>query len=102
MSNKELLEYLDNNSDVIKLFKSKSIDYLNEKNSNRPKKKKHTSERINREADNMVKQFIDNLYNQLKTAINPSPFNNREEWLNFFDENGVIENLEDSVADMEF
>ncbi|EKQ02373.1 hypothetical protein LCA32G_0279 [Lacticaseibacillus paracasei] len=50
----------------------------------------------------MVGQFIDNVYDKLKTSIKESKFQPYDSWVSFIETNEVLDNLEDAVSEMEF
>lgn len=101
MDNKDLLEYLSDNSDVIVVFKEKALDYLNAKNKRRAPAKRHNETVVNREAEKMIDQLMDSIYSKIKAGVNPNQYTPREDWIKFMDENNIIENLEDTVNEME-
>lgn len=50
----------------------------------------------------MVSQFIDNVYDKLKANIKENKFQSYDSWAYFIETNDVLDNLEDTVAEMEF
>jgi thiaminase len=49
----------------------------------------------------MVSQFVDNVYDKLKNNVKESKLNPYESWVSFIETNEVLNNLEESVAEME-
>jgi hypothetical protein len=50
----------------------------------------------------MVEQFVDNVYDKLKANIKENKFQSYESWIRFIETNEVMDNLEASVAELEF
>jgi thiaminase len=50
----------------------------------------------------MVSQFIDNIYDKLKNNVKESKLNPYESWVSFIESNEVVDNLEDTVAEIGF
>ena len=47
-------------------------------------------------------QFIDNVYDKLKTNIKENKFQPYDSWVNFIEGNEVLDNLEETVSEIEF
>lgn len=57
---------------------------------------------VARAVEKMVSQFIDNVYDKLKANIKENKFQSYDSWAYFIETNDVLDNLEDTVAEMEF
>ncbi|MDG2982579.1 putative transposase [Latilactobacillus phage TMW 1.1447 P1] len=102
MNKLELLEYLEKNSTAVITFKSKALDYQNMKNQKRQPAKRWNAAKIERAVDKMLDQFIDSIFNKLKSAIKEDKYNPRDSWIKFMDANNILGDLEESVIEMEF
>ncbi|RND87026.1 hypothetical protein FAM18175_02844 [Lacticaseibacillus paracasei] len=52
--------------------------------------------------DKMVSQFVDNVYDRLKANVKENRFQPYESWVIFIETNKVLDNSEDTVAEMAF
>ena len=75
----ELTEYLSDNSNVLDLFGKKILAHLQQMNEQRQPAKRYNEAQLRRKTEKHLKEFI-----------------------RFFDDNRVIEELELSIAEMEF
>ncbi|MCD2256195.1 hypothetical protein ACNAN0_05975 [Agrilactobacillus fermenti] len=100
MNTAELEQYLDENSDVIKQFRAKCLEFQQEKNHGRQFAKRWNDAKVNRAVDKMVAQFVGSIRDNLSHAIKGK--NDYKSWQLFIDENEVIEGLEESVMNLEF
>ena len=50
----------------------------------------------------MVSKFVDNVYDKLKANIKENKFQPYESWVSFIETNEVLDNLEDTIAEIEF
>ena len=102
MNKLELLEYLENNSTAIITFKSKALDFQNLKNKGRQPAKRWNDAKVDRAVDKMLDQFVDNIFNKLKSAVKENKYNPRDSWIQFMDANNILGDLEESVIELEF
>lgn len=70
-------------------------------NEQRQPAKRYNEAQLRRKTEKHLKEFIENLESQLKRTI-PDEYDRPEDWIRFFDDNRVIEELELSIAEMEF
>ena len=102
MDSMEFKQFLQDNSTVVNDFRDSALTYQQEKNLGRPRGKRFDDERIEKETDVMVAMFVVNVYNKLKSSIKVNPYSPYESWTKFIEQNNVLEDLDDSVAEMEF
>ena len=75
--------------------------HLQQINEQRQPAKRYNEAQLSRKAEKYLKEFVENLESQLKRTI-PDEYDSPEDWIRFFDDNRVIEELELSIAEMEF
>lgn len=80
----------------------KATDYLNGKNKKRQLAQKWNEARIQRQAEKMYDQVIENLYNKLHTQVKANRFTPASTWIKFINENEVLDGLEESMIELEF
>lgn len=102
MNKEQLQQYVANNSQVETIFMSKVVDYLNGKNKKRQPAKKWNEARIQRQAEKMYDQVIEDLYNKLHTQVKANRFTPADQWIKFIDKNDVLDGLEESMIELEF
>ncbi|WP_369901392.1 hypothetical protein [Lactiplantibacillus plantarum] len=102
MNEEQLQEYIANNSQVQNIFMNKAVDYLNGKNKKRQPAKKWNEARIQRQAEKMYAQVIEDLYNKLHRQVKANRFTPAETWIKFINENEVLDGLEESMIELEF
>lgn len=101
MNTNELTEYLSENSDVLDMFGRKVLAHLKELNEERQPARRLNEAQLRRQTEKYMDQFISSLEDQLKRTV-PAEYDNAQGWIQFFDDNRIIEELELSVSDMEF
>ena len=102
MDREEFETYLNANSRAVVLFRSRVLSYQHSQNRNRAASKRWNETAINSAVNKMVNQFIDTVYEQLRTSIKESKLHPYDSWINFIETYEVMDSLEDSVAEMEF
>ncbi len=102
MDREEFETYLNANSRVVAIFRSQALAYQHSKNRQRAASKRWSETAVASAVDKMVSQFVDNVYDKLKANIKENKFQPYESWVRFIETNEVLDNLEDSVAEMEF
>ena len=102
MDREELETYLNANSRVVAIFRSQALAYQHRKNRQRAASKRWSKTAVASDIDKMVSQFIDNLYDKLKTNIKENKFQPYDSWVNFIESNEVLDNLEETVSEIEF
>ncbi|MGO4865853.1 hypothetical protein [Ligilactobacillus ruminis] len=75
--------------------------HLQKINEQRQPAKRYNEAQLRRKTEKHLKEFIENLESQLKRTI-PDEYDSPEDWIRFFDDNRVTEELELSIAEMEF
>ena len=101
MDCEEFETYLNANSRVVAIFRSQALAYQHSKNRQRAASKRWSETAVASAVDKMVSQFVDNVYDKLKNNVKESKLNPYESWVSFIETNEVLNNLEESVAEME-
>lgn len=101
MDREEFETYLNANSRVVAVFRSQALAYQHSKNRQRAASKRWSETAVTSAVDKMVSQFVDNVYDKLKNNVKESKLNPYESWVSFIETNEVLNNLEESVAEME-
>lgn len=102
MDTEQLQQYVAENSQVETIFMEKTLAYLNMKNKKRQPAKRWNETRVQRQADKMYAQVIDDLYAKLHTQVKANRFTPASEWIKFIDENEVLDGLEESMMELDF
>ncbi|EPC36049.1 hypothetical protein Lpp225_2703 [Lacticaseibacillus paracasei subsp. paracasei Lpp225] len=102
MDREEFETYLNANSRVVAVFRSQALAYQHSKNRQRAASKRWSETAVASAVDKMVSQFIDNIYDKLKNNVKESKLNPYESWVSFIESNEVVDNLEDTVAEIGF
>lgn len=102
MDREEFETYLNANSRVVAIFRSHALAYQHSKNRQRATEKRWSETAVASAVNKMVGQFIDNVYDKIKTSIKESKFQPYDSWVSFIETNEVLDNLEDAVSEMEF
>ena len=69
MDREEFETYLNANSRAVALFRSRALSYQHSQNRKRAASKQWNEAVINSAVDKMVEQFVDNVYEKLRTSI---------------------------------
>ena len=99
MTKQELLDYLEQNSGALTSFRVKSLDYQNMKNQKRQPAKRWNETKVDRAVDKMVKEFIESIHQKMTFNVKGDSY---DAWIQFMEQNEVLEGLEESVNEMEF
>lgn len=83
-------------------FIIKATNYQIEKNKNSPPKKCWDDKKIDKAVLEMWKQVMTNLYQTIRKEKGVPLINGKEIWLEFIEEQGLIEFFNDSMAELEF
>ncbi|WP_076635635.1 hypothetical protein [Lactiplantibacillus plantarum] len=102
MNEEQLQQYVADNSQVETIFMGKATDYLNGKNKKRQPAKRWNEAMIQRQAEKMYAQVVEDLYNKLHTQVKANRFTPAEKWIKFINENEVLDGLEESMIELEF
>ncbi|ARW23058.1 hypothetical protein [Levilactobacillus brevis] len=102
MTTFELEEYLEANSQIVDNFRDKYAAFLNKQNADRPTNKKWSSLRIKNETSSTVIKFISNIQAKLSSAMKPRQRKQYAAWIDYIERNEIIDNLEESLMDLEF
>lgn len=102
MNKKELEQYINNNSRTIEIFSEKALKYQDMKNKNRPKAKRWDEVKISHAVDGMINTFMENVHDKIKTQVKRNEFEPQRSWIDFITKNDVLDELEESVIEMEF
>lgn len=102
MDCEEFETYLNANSRVVAIFRSQALTYQHSRNRQRSASKRWSETSVASAVDKMVSQFIDNVYDKLKANVKENKFQPYESWVGFIETNEVLDNLEDTVTEIEF
>jgi predicted helicase len=97
MEKTEFEEYLENNSNIKDMFMEKALTYQQEKNKERQVAKRWRDGRVEHETEMMWQQFFDGVYEKIRSNVKKG-----HKWEAFLEKNEVLDNLEMSVAEMNF
>ncbi|AEV95239.1 hypothetical protein [Pediococcus claussenii] len=100
MNKEEFSEYMDKNSNVRNIFAERALSYQQEKNQARQPAKRWRDGRVEREAEKMYDNVLNNIYEQIKRTVQNST--ERNNWIQFIDENDLFDDLEQSMNEMSF
>ncbi|MBS0992920.1 hypothetical protein JK175_13840 [Lacticaseibacillus paracasei] len=101
MDREEFETYLNANSRAVVLFRSRALSYQHSQNRKRAASKRWSETAVASAVDKMVSQFVDNVYDKLKANLKENKFQPHESWVSFIETNEVLDNLEDTVANLE-
>ncbi|MFT8526091.1 MAG: hypothetical protein ABF723_05255 [Lentilactobacillus hilgardii] len=101
MDTEELRDYLAENSSVEDLFTSRCLQYLEEKNQNRPAAKRWPQEKIDRVSAKMYYSFLQNIHDKISNRKGLAK-HDPSKWENFIKVHNIVDELEESVVDIEF
>lgn len=101
MNKNELLEYIDNNSTAITIFKDKVRKEQEAKNKKRQPAKRWNDAKIERTVDKFTDDFIGNVYDKIYKGMKANRNTPSQEWINFLETNEILDDLEESVSMME-
>lgn len=96
----ELQEYLAANSQVESLFMEKALPYLNEENLKRAPARQYNSAIIQRQADKLYVEFVAQIHGKISQQMRSEQ--DQSNWKHLIEQNNLIEELEDSMADLSF
>lgn len=102
MNKKELEDYINKNSRTIEIFSEKALEYQTDKNKGRPIKKRWDEVKIGHAVDGMINTFIENIHDKIKAQIKKNEIEPQRPWIDFITKNNVLDELEESVIEMEF
>ena len=102
MNKNELLEYIDNNSTAITIFKDKVRAEQEAKNKKRQPAKRWNEAKIERTVDKYTDDFIGNVYDKLYKGVKANRNTSSQEWINFLEINEILNDLEESVSMIDF
>lgn len=97
----QLQKFISDNSQVEVIFMQKAFEYLNSKNKKRQPAKRWNEEQITRQAEKMYAQVVEDLYNKLHTQVKANRFTPAEKWIQFINQNEVLDGLEESMIELE-
>lgn len=98
----ELAEYIASNSEVQSKFESKAMEYQQMKNDKRPKAKQWNEAKMQHAVERMYGTVLDNVHNKIKPHIKPNVLDQHKAWSDFMEKNAVLEELEESMGEIEF
>lgn len=102
MDREEFETYLNANSRVVAIFRSQALAYQHSKNRQRAASKRWSETAVASAVDKMISQFVDNAYDKLKGNIKANKFQPYESWVTFIESNEILDNLEQTVSEIEF
>lgn len=99
MNEKEFLEYFESITTAKSRFLEKAITLQTEKNLKRAPAKRYNETVVARQADKLWEELVGNIYNNVRNSIKKPE--NRSSWTNKLEAEGVMEQLDDSIAEMD-
>ncbi|KRL04238.1 hypothetical protein [Liquorilactobacillus oeni] len=102
MNKQQFQEYLENNSQAISLFNNKALEFQENKNKKRQPAKKWNEARLERESEKMLAAFITSVYEKMKSHVKENTLEPEKSWIAFIDENDILDELEESIIEMQF
>ncbi|ERL64236.1 hypothetical protein [Schleiferilactobacillus shenzhenensis] len=102
MDTDELADYIEQNSNVKTVWMEKVIAHLNEVNDHRAPAKRWNKAIIQHQADRMYDDFINDVHDKIMMAANVKASDSAQTWANTIEQNEILDNLEESIADTEF
>lgn len=72
------------------------------KNKKHQPAKRWNEAMIQRQAEKMYTQVVEDLYNKLHTKVKANRFTPAEKWIKFINGNEVLDGLEESMIELEF
>lgn len=99
MDNETLKNFLANNSQVVAIFMEKATDFLNKQNQDRLPARRFNDAEINRKAEKMLDDVIENIRNQITPHVRQQT---PADWERFLTENDVLDDLELSMSELSF
>ncbi|GAX03907.1 hypothetical protein IWT140_01541 [Secundilactobacillus pentosiphilus] len=100
MNPTELQAYLTANSQIESLFMEKALPYLNDENLKRAPARRYNSAIIQRQADKLYSEFIEQIHGKISQQLRGEQ--NPAVWKQLIEQNNLVEELEDSMADLSF
>lgn len=83
-------------------FKIKAQEFQEDKNKKRKKKERWNEGKVERATNAMWQQFVESMYETLSSNIECTPHNKALKWQQFIVKHQVVENFNESVAELEF
>ncbi len=102
MTIKEFEAFLDENLPAKQAFMDAALDYQQAKNKRRPAKKRWADEKIEKATERMWNDFAKGAYEKISPNISKQALNPHKEWIQFIEKNEVLEELEQSIYEIEF
>ena len=102
MNEEEFKLYLIDHGDAISEFRERAKDYQLANNERRPRSKRWDRKAIDSAVEGMVDQFVDGVYRRIQENVKESKFHPRDSWITFIEKYEVLDELEDSISDLEF
>lgn len=102
MKFKEFQLLLEEKLSSYELFITKATEYQNEKNKNRPPKKRWDEAKVERAVEGMWKQLAENVYNKVKPDAPVYAANIEEAWDKYMEEKEMYGSLNDTIDELEF
>lgn len=102
MNKNELLEYIDNNSTAITIFKDKVRTEQEAKNKKRQPAKRWNKAKIERVVNKYIDDFIGNIYDKIYKGMKATRNTSSQEWITFIETNEILDDLEESVSMIDF
>lgn len=83
-------------------FMIKAQEFQEDKNKKRKKKERWNEGKVERATNAMWQQFVESMYETLSSNIECTPQNKALKWQQFIVKHQVVENFNESVAELEF
>lgn len=100
MDKQEFETYLNEHCSALTKFQERALDYQANKNQNRTRSARWNDAKVQRAADAMYDTFLTGIYTKLRSAIEDKY--DCQAWLDYIEKYGLLEQLEESVLEIEF
>lgn len=100
MDKHEFETYLNEHCSALTKFQERALDYQANKNQNRARSARWNDAKVQRAADAMYDTFLTGIYTKLRSAIEDKY--DRQAWLDYIEKYELLEQLEESVLEIEF
>ncbi len=99
---KEFEEYLDANLGSKDIFFEKAMEDQMRRNARRPPAKRWNEAKLERAVNRMWTDIVRSIYDKFKITINTKSSDPYQAWIEFFEKNEALENLDEMMNDLEF
>lgn len=102
MTFNEFTEYMKENLDGYQGFYALALDYQNLKNSRRKEAKRWNEAKIDRAIEQMWKQSMQVLYDQIKSQVDRKAYDPRAAWIEYMEKQDIFGAVNEGLTEIEF